>query len=311
MIIFETARTSGLGFATAVVHFVAPAADARIVLKGLENVAEQEPLGSDGLIARDSGIWAKEKLYYLERCLDIFSVGMKKQWTGKLYYVDLFAGPGKCCIRDTKEEMDGSPLLALRFDFAKYFFFESDPRCYEALDARVKARAPEKDVKVIPGDCNLEVRQIEPPASSLGVAFIDPTGVSPLGFDTLRILTRGRRIDLILNFHEGMGIRMNIHQHTRKEGGSLDSFIGSGRWRQKLKNAAPSIDEVCREIINEFQENLRELGYQTIDRDHIPVRTDQNSLLYYLVFASKHRRGNEFWRKITLINAYGQRRLKF
>src|SRR5713226_5274917 len=110
--------------------------------------------GSDGLTVRDSGVWAKEKLYYLERYLDIFSVGMSKKWPGKLYYVDLFAGPGKCLIRETGEEIDGSPLIALKFNFAKYFFFEANKQNYRALVSRVKTRAPEKDAKVIPEDCN-------------------------------------------------------------------------------------------------------------------------------------------------------------
>lgn len=272
---------------------------------------EQDLLGSDGLTVRDSGIWAEEKLYYLEHYLDIFSVGMKKKWAGKIYYVDLFAGPGKCRIRETREEIDGSPLIALKFDLVKYFFFESDTACYEALAARVKARSPEKDVRIIPGDCNAEINQIEPPPLSLGLAFIDPTGVSPLAFETIRRLAMNRKIDLIINFHEGMGIRMNIHQHTKKEGGALDSFVGSARWRQKFRNAPSSINEVCREITNEFQDNLRGLDYRMIDRDHIPVRTDLNSLLYYLIFASKHPRGNEFWRKITLISPYGQRKFQF
>ncbi len=271
---------------------------------------EQNLLGSDGLPARESGNWTKEKLYYLEHYLDIFSVGMKRKWAGKIYYVDLFAGPGKCRIRETREEIDGSPLIALKFGFVKYFFFESNTECQMALTARVKARAPEKDVQIIPGDCNEKVDQIELPAASLGLAFIGPTGVSPLAFETIRRLAVNRKIDLIINFHEGMGIRMNIHQHTKKEGGALDSFVGSARWRQKFLNAPSSIDEVCREITNEFQDNLRGLDYRMIDRDHIPVRTDQNSLLYYLIFASKHPRGNEFWRKITLINPYGQRRFQ-
>jgi hypothetical protein len=46
-----------------------------------------------------------------------------------------------------------------------------------------------------------------------------------------------------------------------------------------------------------------------VDGDWIPVRTDQNTLLYYLLFASKHRRGNEFWRKIKRIDPHGQRHL--
>src|ERR1019366_7008642 len=110
--------------------------------------------------------------------LDIFSVGMNKKWAGKLYYVDLFAGPGKCLIRDTNEEIDGSPLIALKFNFAKYFFVESDKGCRRALAARVKARAPEKnkDVEIIQGDCNDEIDRLNLPPSGLGLAFIDPTG---------------------------------------------------------------------------------------------------------------------------------------
>jgi three-Cys-motif partner protein len=274
-------------------------------------MSERDLLGNDGLIVRDSGAWVKEKLYYLEHYLDIFSVGMKKKWAGRIYYVDLFAGPGRCRIRETKEEIDGSPLIALKFDFTKYLFFESDWASHHALAARVRARAPEKDVQIIPGDCNDNVSKLGLPTASLGLAFIDPTGLSPLAFKTIRQVAMDRKIDLIINFHEAMGIRMNIHQHTKKEGGALDSFVGSDRWRQKFRNAPSSIDEVCREITNEFQNNLRGLGYRMIDRDHIPVKTDQNSLLYYIIFASKHPRGNEFWRKITLISAYGQRKFKF
>ena len=106
---------------------------------------ESESIGRDGLVARDSGIWVEEKLYYLGRYLKIFSVGMSKKWADKLYYVDLFTGPGRCLIRGTQKEIDGSPLIALLgFNFAKYFFFEADRPCHEALEERVKERAPQK-----------------------------------------------------------------------------------------------------------------------------------------------------------------------
>ena len=276
-----------------------------------KNMPEQDPLGSDGLPVRDSGTWVKDKLYYLERYLNIFSVGMSKKWADKLYYMDLFAGPGRCVIRETKEEIDGSPLIALKFNFAKYFFFESDPACHKALRTRVKTRTPEKDVQIILGDCNVKIDRVNPPPASLGLAFIDPTGVSPITFGTIRALSFNRKIDLIINFHEGMGIRMNIHQYTKVEGSALDTFMDSDRWREKFKKAPSSINEVCREITKEYQENLRQLEYRVIDGDQIPVRTDKNVLLYYLVFASKHPKGNEFWRKITLIDSRGQRKLEF
>jgi three-Cys-motif partner protein len=272
-------------------------------------MAEQEQSGSDGLVVRASGGWAREKLYYLERYLDIFSVGMKAKWSGRLYYLDLFTGPGKCRIRDTEEETDGSPLIALKFNFAKYFFIEADTRCCQALTARVKDRAPEKDVDIIQGDCNKEVLKLKLPASSLGLAFIDPTGVSNIAFETIRRLAEGRKIDLIMNFPEGMGIRMNLHQYTDTEKNALNRFMGSARWQQRQREAPTSFDQMCKGIADEYLENLKDLGYLAVDSDWIPVRTDQNALLYYLLFASKDPRGNDFWHKITRKDPHGQRHL--
>jgi three-Cys-motif partner protein len=267
-----------------------------------------ELLGNDGLPVRNSGIWAKEKLYYLERYLDIFSVGMHQKWMGKLYYVDLFAGPGRCLIPET-EEFDGSPLIALKFNFTKYFFIEADASSWKALSTRIKTRAPEKDVVLIHGDCNKTIDEIKPTPGSLGLAFIDPTGISPIAFETIRKLTKNRKIDLIINFHEGMGVRMNIHQYTQKEQSALKTFLGSDRSIKKFSTAPSSIDQVCREITAEYRDNLRDIDYQVVDGDQIPIKTDKNALLYYLLFASKDPRGNDFWRKIGLINPHGQRKL--
>ena len=270
---------------------------------------QQQQLASDSFIARDSGAWAKEKLYYLERYLDIVSVGMRRKWAGRLYYVDLFAGPGKCRIRGSSEEFDGSPLIALKFNFAKYFFVESDEECYGALRARVEARAPEKDVEILLGDCNDVIDKVKAPPRGLGLAFIDPTGVSPLAFDTIRKLAQNRKIDLIINFHEGMGIRMNLGQCTKSAASALDRFMGSSRWKERYKQSLESFDQVCSEIAKEYLGNLRSLGYLAFDSDRIPVRTDQNTLLYYLLFASKHPRGNDLWRKIKQTGPHGQRGL--
>ncbi len=51
-------------------------------------------------------------------------------WQNKweLYYVDLFAGPGLCKIRETQKEINGSPLIALlENDFDKYYFLKQIP----------------------------------------------------------------------------------------------------------------------------------------------------------------------------------------
>ena len=273
---------------------------------------EQGLLGNDDLPVRDSGPWVKEKLYYLGRYLKIFSVGMKNKRAERLYYVDLFAGPGKCHIRDTQEEVDGSPLVALLgFDFARYFFFEADPACIGALETRAKRRAPDKwqEVKLIPGDCNDTIERADLPSEGLGLAFIDPTGISQISFETIRRLTAGRQIDLIMNFPEGMGIRMNLHQYTQTDESALTRFMGSARWKERYGRSLTSFDQMCKEIAEEYLANLRSLGYLAVDSDWIPVKTDQNTLLYYLLFASKNSRGNDFWRKIKRIGPHGQREL--
>lgn len=277
-------------------------------------MTEEQIFGADGQLVRDSGLWAKEKLYYLDHYLDILSVGMGKKWAGKLYYVDLFAGPGRCQIRETQEEVDGSPLIALKYDFAKYFFFETDQLCYNALETRIESRAPRKlkdNIVLTPGDCNDHIECVQPSPSSLGIAFIDPTGLSPLKFETLRRLTANRKLDLIINLHEGMGIRMNMHQYMEKEDSALDVFVGSRRWREKFQSAPASLDQLCREITNEYRENLRKLGYVIVDGTQVPIKARGNTLLYYLLFASKHPKGNEFWQKIREIDPHGQRRLAY
>lgn len=275
-------------------------------------MGDQETSGKDRLPVRASGGWVKEKLYYLGRYLKIFSVGMKNKWPGKLYYVDLFAGPGRCRIRGTDEEIDGSPLTALLgFDFAKYYFFEADPNCFDALERRGRKRAPDKwhRVKMIPGDCNETIADAELPSDGLGLAFIDPTGISQVSFETIRALSAGRQVDLIINFPEGMGIRMNLFQYTQSETNALNRYVGSARWKTRFRQSLTSFDQACAAIAQEFLANLRSIGYLAVDSDWIPVRTDQNTLLYYLLFASKDPRGNDFWRKIKRIGPHGQREL--
>jgi three-Cys-motif partner protein len=273
---------------------------------------EQEISAPDGLLVRSSGAWAEEKLYYLRRYLDIFSKGMKNKWAGRLYYVDLFAGPGRCRVRGSGEEFDGSPLIALtEFEFEKYYFFESDPACFQALEERVKSRAPNKldRVRMALGDCNDTIEQASMTREGLGVAFIDPTGIAPISFETVTRLTNQRQLDLIINFSEGMGIRMNLHQYAETDTNALSRFIGSQRWKARRQQSSTSFNQLCTEIANEYLANLGALGYIAVNSDWIAVKTDQNSLLYYLVFASKNPKGNDFWRKIKQIGPHGQREL--
>ena len=90
---------------------------------------------SDGLPARIVHQWSGEKLFYLERYMDIFTTGMKNKWPN-LVYADFFAGPGVCIDKQTLEESQGSPLRALKFGFSRIFLNDADPDAVDALRQR-------------------------------------------------------------------------------------------------------------------------------------------------------------------------------
>ncbi|MGB6685872.1 MAG: hypothetical protein WBH24_19635, partial [Candidatus Acidiferrum sp.] len=75
------------------------------------------PIATDGLPARSTGLWVFDKKHYFERYLAIFTRGIGRKWSGKLSYADLFCGPGRSIVRNSGEEVNGSPLLSLDYEF--------------------------------------------------------------------------------------------------------------------------------------------------------------------------------------------------
>ena len=190
---------------------------------------------SDGLPVRCVGLWAKDKYFYLKRYFEIFTSAMKDKWKGELYYIDLFAGCGRCRVRETFEEIDGSALVSLsvKYPFKKYIMVDLDADAVSALKKRVE-KIPYKDrVKIIPGDCNEKIDKIiaEIPERSLSLAVVDPTGLH-ITFNALEKLTKDRRIDLVITFPEGMDIKRNLSKYFKQSHSILDDYIGDKGWRQ-------------------------------------------------------------------------------
>ena len=264
---------------------------------------------SDGLPLRCVGEWSKDKHYYLQRYIDIFTTAMKNKWD--LCYIDLFTGPGKCKIRETEKEIDGSPLISLKFPFKKYIFAELDQSVLASLQKRCKSN--QDNVKFIQGDCNNNINEIVEniPSGALSLVFIDPTGLD-INFDTICKLTENKQIDLIINFPEGMAIRRNLRRFIESSHCKLDDFIGDTQWRN-LFNQETKFDEVkaTRKIMDYYRNKLNVIGYtETKTGEEIyTIKSSTNSPLYLLLFASKHALGSVFWNKIGKIEPSGQRKL--
>src|SRR5678815_4496625 len=85
------------------------------------------PAADDGLPAPEVGRWSEEKYRRLGMYAEIFSTGMKNQWPTRVY-IDLFAGCGHAIIRETRQRVLTSALIALSIPhrFTHYIFCEKN-----------------------------------------------------------------------------------------------------------------------------------------------------------------------------------------
>ena len=255
----------------------------------------------DGLPLRDSGPWIQRKYFFLKRYMDIFTRGMKAKWQGHLSYIDLFAGPGRCLIRDANSEVDGSPLIALSHEFSKYILVEENPENLRALRQRCGKSPKHRSIQIIEGDCNGVIVKVVP--DGLSLAFIDPTGID-IHFDTIRTLTSERPVDLLMTVQFGMDMKRNFEQFKKQGSRSkLWNFLGGDVDLSAVRDAKAALEI--------FKERVKGLGYKTAEFRDITVRNVQRNVpMYFLFFASKNPKGIEFWNKITARDETGQGQLE-
>lgn len=264
----------------------------------------------DNLPARVVGDWSEDKHYYLKHYIEIFETGMYKKWASRAY-IDLFAGPGVCKLRDAGRITDGSPLIALRAaqPFTQYFFSDLDARAIAALKKRCEPFKDKADINIFQKDCNEVAVEIAAKIGSntLCLAFLDPTGLD-LKLSALKTLTDGKKMDLIIHFPHGTTIKRNIEKFYAKDKSKMDDFFGGTEWRPIYERNPGNLTG---ELLALYQAKLARIGY-TMDPDQaVLIKNSQNVPLYALLFASKNPKGNEFWKKIKQIESKGQRGLPF
>ena len=276
----------------------------------------------DGLLMRNAGKWAVEKLDYLQRYIDVFETSMRNKWSNR-NYIDLLAGPGKNLVKQTNQVLYGSPLLALltKFPFTGYYFVDSDPSITKALQERCKASPLKKIIQIKTGDCNVIVDQIvnelkQNEEQSLNLAFLDPEGLE-LCWNTVAKLAGIRKMDLVINYPEGGLNRMMAKVYQAQSETKVDLFFGNWDWREiytDFKNQRMS--GLHRELIDLYKTKLQVLGYNEIKLgdeaggyEPLLRNTQRNAPLFRLIFASKSPLGEKFWDAITKHDVYGQKRL--
>jgi three-Cys-motif partner protein len=250
---------------------------------------------TDGLPARVSGPWAEDKLDALSRYSRIVLRAVKNKWKG-LIYVDLLAGGGKCILRGTNKEFDGSPLLALECNdpsFTTVVLVESDGRLCRALRTRTAAAADR--VTVIDGDCNAAdvIRAVRSavPTGTLSIVFIDNLGLN-VTFSTISRIVAGRAMDLIVTFQVS-DLKRNARSALTNdtEAGRWDRFFGTREWRRVIADfeakriVAPDLGSALADF---YADRLAKLGYSERGQMNRAMANMRGAPLYRVMLFSKH-----------------------
>ena len=219
------------------------------------------------------GAWSRDNHHYLRRYIDAFTTAMKgKRWSG-LHYIDLFAGPGLLRIKRTRKFEWGSPLIAAhsgRFD--GIHVCDKNRKHFDALSARFARLNVKAELHLEYGDANKKIHQIVSriPERSLSLAFLDPSGLH-LDFETLRVLAKSRRADLVIFFPDHLDALRNWKGLYKDQPNSnLDRVLGErANWRAALENASPERwAGILRDL---YIEQIRTLGYKHPDHERIAV----------------------------------------
>lgn len=243
---------------------------------------------------------------------------MRGKWPTRAY-IDLFAGPGKCLVRESGAVYLGSPRIAITatHPFSHYIFVDKDRAALDALKARASVSPNSSSVRYLPGDANAAVSQVVEDLRnrpSLNLAFLDPEGIE-LAWTRVAALATIQKMDLII-YYPQMGLTRSMPAASSQPiGTQVDQFFGGPEWRPIFETHRRGQDSFLhRHLMDHYKSRLASLGYVEAVRDDEvglePAMLNVKDVpLYRLLFASKHRLGNDFWRKILAKDASGQRRL--
>jgi len=273
----------------------------------------------DQLPVRCVGGWAYDKIYRLVQYFGIFANGMKNRWGGRLNYVEICSGPGRCITRENRNEIDGTALAVIQSphfkELKKAFFIDASPRVVDVLNQRIKtlgashiAEAVRGDYGDAPGLCRILNRL---PDSCLNLVFIDPTECD-VPFSTIqRIVAHLQNADLLINVALGTDVTRNIipsilspsHKTARQK---YESFLGTPGFCTEPEVVAlaqhADHDDLRRKFADTYHHKLRGEGYQYTD-----VRPVKH--YYYLLFASRNPKGLEFWKKACTYSPDNQKEM--
>ena len=245
---------------------------------------------------------------------DAYTTALKNR-NFRLIYVDAFAGEGyyepKSASFDEdysefRELVKGSAAIALDVDnkpFDELVFIESDPDRILSLEQMV-AEHPEREIKIIHGDANVELPMFCGNMKSYdrAVVFLDPFGTE-VSWDTVAAIAQTRKIDCWILFPLNRVIRdMPVAgEPTIERAEELDRvFGGRSYWQRSYRpplqltmlDEEPALERPrgTESIVNLYRERL-ESAFHSVAPTRGTLRNSRNGPLFELFFAASNPSG--------------------
>jgi three-Cys-motif partner protein len=288
-----------------------------------DSIGNCKVIGEDGYLVQCVGQWVEDKYSFLERYIDATRY-VRKKFSDKnnAVFIDLFAGPGRCVIKNEKREIKNGALRVLTnqaVPFSEWYFFDIDRQNTEAMSHRI---GDKNNCSVRCCDSNKEavelVATLHTKPYRYHFVYMDPFGPEGLPFKTVMEFAKLDRVDLFIHFPIG-AIRRNLPIWREGDYGILDEFLGTSEWRDNIENLRQG--RTLPALLNLYEKQLLNVGFpaeglkmagsdETIFTS-LPVVSVKNTReveLYALVLASKHGIAQKIWNSVIMVDPHGQGR---
>jgi len=260
--------------------------------------------GDDGLPAEVVGVWAKEKVDLLCKYVQISSATRKKYLPppaskGGAAYIDLFCGPGRSFIKDTKEWIEAGPVaawnrsVASNAPFTRMIIADADEERLRVCETRLqRLGAPVVAKHGLAKETAFWARQ-KTPALGLNFAFLDPYSLEALDFQVIKTLALVKRIDVLVHVST-MDLRRNLDVHLNATDSSFDAFAPGWREALQIRSRARTREDVLRY----WRGLVSETGISTSEDVRL-IKNSHGQHLYWLLLAAGHDLAHKFWKTVS------------
>lgn len=271
----------------------------------------------DGLRARKSGPWAREKLSFLDQFVPpaLQATGCTPKPKLQRWYVDLFAGPGRNVDERSGQEFEGSTIRVLpmaaqrdpRVHFTHAAIVNKDKADQAALIQRIQrlrqsglVPIPESNMEVLTHDANRVIDRILQRIDRRAYAFVfvDITAPKQWPWSSVKKLKARAHesIDLYMLFPLGMALKrlLSYSEQTVEESTPvLDAFFGTPDWRTllELRKSDALSKELGPATLRFYMERLKREGWNFVI-DARDIRRPDGAPMYHMIYASNHPAGD-------------------